>query len=192
MFKTKLKSKSPTRGVKWHNFTSKISIIGILGSALVIAAIVGAFFLDELFAFWKYDGNVPGILEGGIYILPLNLFLMRTNELAISSPDVYILLGIYLPFLVVGILGLIGSLMGRRGLITSAGFLGMCAVPLSIFIITRLLAMYGIISPGMEWTGLFAYNQALGTGTFTMALWIGFYLCAAGSYLIFFGRPRSK
>ena len=137
------------------------------------------------------DGNIPGIIDGGSYVLPLNVFLIHTNGLPdLASNEIYILVGIYVPFLVAGVLGLIGALAGSRKLMSIAGFVGMCAVPISIFTVTRLMLMLGITSSGMEWTSLFSFNQSLSTGTYTMALWTGFYMCAIGSYLIFFGRPK--
>ena len=186
--------KDITQGKTSSNTKSvlKVRLLGLIGAVLIIVVIIGGFFSSDLFAFWKYEGNVTGLIEGGTYIMPLNLFLIRTNGLDdIISSDVYISLTIYIPFMAVAILGLVGSLKGYRKLMSLAGFIGMCVVPISIFVTTRLMATYGITSPGMEWTGLFDYNHVLATGTYTMALWIGFYGCAAGSYLIYLGRPKA-
>ena len=119
--------------------------------------------------------------DGGSYVLPLNVFLIHTNGLPdLASNEIYILVGIYMPFLVAGVLGLIGALAGSRKLMSIAGFVGMCAVPISIFTVTRLVLMLGITSSGMEWTSLFTFNQSLLGGWYTMAVWTGFSCARAG------------
>lgn len=171
--------------------SSMIHLPGVIGAVIILVVIIGGFAFGNIFAFWKFEGNIPGIIQGGYYILPLGTFLARSQGFEdISTSIPLISFCIYLPFIFAGILGLIGSLLDRHKLIIVAGLVGICAVPLSIFITTQLVVMYGIKPSGMEWTALFVYDYAMSGGNYTQALWVGFYGCAAGSYLIYFNSSR--
>ncbi len=171
---------------------ANVSIVGIIGAGLIFGVIVGGYFVPEFFAFWKFEGNLPGIIEGGNYIMPLNQFLIILPDIGkIASDEILIFLAIYLPFLIAGVVGGLGSLLGNRKIMRFAGFIGTLAVPLSIFVTSQLMVAYGAVLPGMEWTGLLDFYHMTGMGAYTMALWTGFFGCAVGSYMIYYGRRKA-
>ncbi|OLS15831.1 MAG: hypothetical protein RBG13Loki_0538 [Promethearchaeota archaeon CR_4] len=163
----------------------------LVGSCCIVVAIVGGLFWD-FFAFWKMEGNVPGIIDGFVAIMPLNTLHFRTLEQPLYvAPDIQVLIGIYLPFLITALLGFVGTFKVSRKYISAAGFVGTFAVPVSMFIVTFIIAQNSFMLSGLEFTGLFSYFQVVSDGeNYTIGLWIGFYLCAVGSYVILLGRPK--
>ena len=170
---------------------TNINWLGLFGTILILVAIVGGFF-TKFFAFWKFEGNVPTIMDGCIFIQPFNRITTQLTGLQPYSYSETLVLLIYTLFLVVSLLGLVGSLLNNRVIALIGSTIGMIAVPLSIYLIMLMIDKNNFIFQGTELSALFTYNKVLETGTYSIGLWMGFFFCAAGSYILALGVPKSK
>src|SRR4030042_700862 len=138
---------------------NKYQTSALAGSCCIAVAIVGGLFWDFL-AFWKMEGNVPGIIDGFVAIMPLNSLHFRTLEQPLwVAPEILVLVGIYIPFLLAALFGVFGAFRSNRRVISAAGFIGAFAVPVSMFLVPLLLGINALRIPGTEFTGLFSYFQ---------------------------------
>jgi len=168
----------------------EFSPIGIIGAGLILLAVIGGY-LSPLLAFWKLEGNVPTIIDGGVYIVPLGNVLIQINgSPSISAPNLFAYL-IYGIFAAAGILGFIGAISGASKLLKIGWIIGIIGIPVAILLVTRIIATNGLVISVTEWSGLFSYNVNVGKQSYTYALWIGFYMCAGGSYLMMLAQKRN-
>ncbi|UYP48545.1 hypothetical protein NEF87_004830 [Candidatus Lokiarchaeum ossiferum] len=170
---------------------TNINLVCAFGSVLILVAIVGGFF-TKFFAFWKFEGNVPTIIEGSIFIQPFNSITTHLTGLQEYSYSETLALLIYLLFLIVSVLGIVSSILNNRLLALIGSTIGMITVPLSIYLIMQIIDKNNFIFQGNELSALFTYNKTLETGTYSIGLWMGFYFCAAGTYIMALGVPKSK